>query len=78
MPPFPTTKRAKVESKSLSEYPGSAEGDQGTGDMEEGDIVLRLLLPAHQKTTKAVQPAVAALDDPTIILLYRQMLPFGL
>jgi hypothetical protein len=46
--------------------------------MEEGDIVLRLLLPAHQKTTKAVQPAVAALDDPTIILLYRQMLPFGL
>jgi hypothetical protein len=42
--------------------------------MEEGDIVLRLLLPAHQKTTKAVQPAVAALGVSTTILSSRHFL----
>src|ERR687891_479410 len=50
--------------KGLSEYPGSAERNEGAGEMEKGQIVLRLLVPPYQDAPEAVQPTMAPLHHP--------------
>ena len=39
--------------------------DQGSGQVEEGEIGIRLLLPPNEQATEAVEPGVGHLHDPT-------------
>lgn len=43
---------------------GLAEGDEGTGEVQEAQIVAANPLPAHEQPTKAVVPSVGALHHP--------------
>ena len=41
------------------------ECDQSAGELEQCEVVLRLLRPADQERAVAVEPGVAGFDDPT-------------
>jgi len=47
--------------KSLSHKPPH---DEDGGELDEGEVVLRLLLPADEQFPVAVEPRMRALDDP--------------
>jgi hypothetical protein len=49
---------------SLSKYSGRAKSDQAAGEMEKGQIVLRLFVPTDEQATKAVHPRMCPLHDP--------------
>src|SRR5204863_7008595 len=38
--------------------------DQDGGELDEGEVVGGLLLPAHQQAAETIEPAVAGLHDP--------------
>ena len=48
----------------LREEPRSSPRDQAAHHVEHRDLVLSLLLPAYEDSTKAIHPAVGALHDP--------------
>ena len=64
--------------KSLSQYPRSLQGCVGKLQMDERQIILGFLFPAHQQATRAVGPRVDALDDPAAGLLARRVFRLGL
>src|SRR5437763_16224497 len=53
-----------VRPKSLSQKASGAVGDEGTREMQHRQIVLGLLLPAHQDPAEAVQPTMRSRDPP--------------
>ena len=44
------------------------EGDEPTGEHQEGEVVLGLLGPADQQRTVAVEPGVTGFDHPAVRL----------
>src|SRR6267142_1837477 len=50
--------------KSLSHNPCGAEGDEGAGEVEHGQVIVALLLPANEQASKSVEPRMRALDHP--------------
>src|ERR1051326_1568145 len=46
-----------------------SKSDVGTGQMQQAQIIERLLLPADQKPTETVEPAMGPLHDPTTRLV---------
>ncbi len=56
---------ARSETKSLSQNSCCVPSDDGACEVEHGLIVVRLLFPADQEATKAVDPRVAAFNDPS-------------
>jgi serine/threonine protein kinase len=51
--------------KSLSDYPGGSPGDEGELKMDEGEVIVGLLFPADEESSRAVGPRMVALNDPT-------------
>ena len=43
--------------------------DEDSGELNQGEIVLALLLPADEQATEAVEPGVRHLDNPTTLSL---------
>ena len=40
------------------------EGDQAAGQLQQSEVVLGFLRPAHEQAAIAIQPGVGGLDDP--------------
>src|SRR5436309_15432289 len=55
---------AKEGTKSLSEKFSSPKSNPGTSEMNEGEIVLGLLVPTGQETTKTIHPGMGSFDHP--------------
>ena len=57
----------EVESKSLSENRDLGEDELSTGQMKESKIILHLLFPPNEETTRAIEPGMGPFNDPATL-----------